>query len=99
MAAIERERRTLEKQIDNRQDLLNQRLVAAYKYGFSGYLEGLLSAKSFADFVSKFEAISYFLRNDLFLLSEVEATKEEITAKQKSMKKKEKPSESAEQLL
>ncbi|HEY8343981.1 MAG TPA: peptidoglycan DD-metalloendopeptidase family protein [Bacillota bacterium] len=83
MAEIERERRILEEQINNRQNLLNQRLVAAYKYGFSGYLEGLLSARSFADFVSKFEAISYFLRNDLLLLNEVEATREEITAKQK----------------
>ena len=83
MAVIERERQTLERQILSRQEVLNQRLVSAYKYGFTGYLEALVSSRGFADFISKFEALSYFLRNDLTLLSEVETTKEEIMAKQK----------------
>lgn len=83
MVVIERERQALERQILSRQELLSQRLVSAYKYGFTGYLEALASSRGFADFISKFEALSYFLRNDLTLLSEVEATKEEIMAKQK----------------
>lgn len=80
---IEREREELEEQGRLRQEKLNQRLVAAYKYGVSGYFEMLFSAESFADLVSKFETLSYFLRNDLTLLRAVEETREKIIEKQK----------------
>src|SRR5690554_1029633 len=71
LAELEQEIVLLEQQRLNRQGTLNHRLVAAYKYGATNYLELLFSAENFADLISKFETISYFLRHDLALLEEM----------------------------
>jgi len=79
---IEHEREALEDRILHRQEKLDQRLIAAYKYGLGSYFEPLVSANSFGDFISKFEALSYFLRNDLSLLGEVEKSKKQLITKE-----------------
>ena len=82
LTALEKEIIKLEGEYQNRQKLLHARLVAVYKYGTTDYLELLFSATSFADLVSKYETVSYFLRRDLGLLEEMLAAREELTRKE-----------------
>lgn len=71
-----------------RADQYNRRLVAVYKYGPFSYLELLVSAESFADLISKFEMVAYYLRSDARLIAEVTAIKEAISAQQETLRSK-----------
>jgi len=82
IVALEKEIVELEEECQKRQQLLNARLVAVYKYGATDYLELLFSATSFADLVGKFETVSYFLRRDLNLLEGMLAAREELARKE-----------------
>ena len=82
LTALEKEIIGLEGEYQNRQKLLHARLVAVYKYGTVDYVELLFSATNFADLVSKYETVSYFLRRDLGLLEEMLAAREELTRKE-----------------
>lgn len=85
LAGLEQEILLLEQQRLQRQGTLNNRLVAAYKYGATNYLELLFSAENFADLISKFETISYFLRNDLRLIEEMLAAGDLLAQKKNEL--------------
>lgn len=85
LARLEQEIRLLEQQRLQRQDKLNNRLVAVYKYGATNYLELLFSAENFADLISKFETVSYFLRNDLAFIEETLAAGEVLAQKKNEL--------------
>lgn len=46
------------------QDALNRRLVDAYEYGDLGYVDVLLRARSFADFVERWNDIRYLVKSN-----------------------------------
>jgi len=78
----------LEQELASRQELLNKRMVVTYKYGPQTYLEALFSAKNFADMVYRFETISYFIKNDLNLIKELENSKIRVTEQHELVKQK-----------
>ena len=95
IANLEREQAEAEKELArldrlqrDRADQYNRRLVAVYKYGPLSYLELLVAAESFADLISKFEMVSYYLRADARLIAEVSTIKEEIGVQQKTLQEK-----------
>ncbi|MBA2133158.1 murein hydrolase activator EnvC family protein [Capillibacterium thermochitinicola] len=87
-AQVEQELARLNRLQRERADQYNRRLVAVYKYGPLSYLELLVAAENFADLISKFEMVSYFLRADARLIAEVTAIKEEISAHQRTLQGK-----------
>jgi murein DD-endopeptidase MepM/ murein hydrolase activator NlpD len=52
-------------------DALNARLVDVYEYGSTSYLDVLLSATSFVDFIERWDFVRYILRSDAQLIATV----------------------------
>ncbi|HOO55636.1 MAG TPA: peptidoglycan DD-metalloendopeptidase family protein [bacterium] len=57
------------------------RLVAFYKNGHAGYLEVLLNATSFSDFVSRITYIRLLTKNDLEIMKNLKEMREDIKTK------------------
>ena len=55
--------------LDRHRGALNSRLVDVYEYGPTTYLEALLDASSFVDFVQRWDFIHYILRADSDLIA------------------------------
>ena len=72
----------LKTQIGGRQSILDQRLIAFYKYGYQSSLEILFSAKDFAEFVTRFEMIKRFTRIDVDVINALQ-TQQDLIAKKK----------------
>lgn len=68
--------------------ILDRRLVAVYKYGPQSFLEILFRADDFADFISRFGTIAYFVRQDLKRISEFKSTSMEIALEQRAIEAK-----------
>ncbi len=88
LIGLESNLQKLEVDRGNRQDLLNERLTAIYKYGPQAYLEILLSARNFADMLSKFSMVAYIVRNDLKALDELQTAKQAVQTEQVKVKQK-----------
>ncbi|MFV9510564.1 murein hydrolase activator EnvC family protein [Tepidibacillus sp. LV47] len=67
-AALELEE--AEKRIKEREGLLKERVRLMYKHGDVDYLEVLLSAESFSDFIQRFDAIQQIIESDKKILEE-----------------------------
>ena len=80
---LQRNIAALEAKLQARRELMNKRLVAIYKYGPLTYWQILLSSDSFGDLISSFGSVAYFVRADLGLIAEVEATQSKV-AEQKA---------------
>lgn len=74
--------------LQKRQELLNQRIVVIYKYGFQSYLELLLNANNFGEFINRFETLSYFISNDMRLIDEIQSTKLDIKSRHVAIESK-----------
>jgi murein DD-endopeptidase MepM/ murein hydrolase activator NlpD len=68
LGIIEGELDSLNAGILSRRQTLNNRLVSVYKYGYQSYFEALLQARSFSEFVSRFEMVGEFVRDDVNLI-------------------------------
>lgn len=88
LTKIDRSLKDLQTQKRARLGKMNDRLVAVYKYGMTGYFEMLCSAESLADLVSRFETVTYFLRHDLTAVARVEEVTTEIKEKQREYEDK-----------
>ncbi|HBE78798.1 MAG TPA: hypothetical protein DDW65_13635 [Firmicutes bacterium] len=66
----------IEIQIGGRKGVLDQRLIAIYKYGYQSNLEILFGAKNFSEFVYRFEMVGNYVRTDLHIIN---ALKEQQT--------------------
>jgi len=66
-------------ELDRRTGLLNGRLRALYEVGPAGYLEVLLAATSFSDFLSRFDLLSAIVSHDVKLMHSIGETKDEYT--------------------
>lgn len=70
-----------EAELKRREGLVNDRLVAMYKAGTVSYLEVLLSAKSFSDFVDRWELLRRIAENDARLMRQTQALRDAIAEK------------------
>ena len=87
----------LEKKQAARRENLNKRLVALYKYGFDGYIQVFIDTKNFAEFVSRFEAMAYYLENDLAAIKGLSSDRRRIQTKQAEIARKQELLEYEEQ--
>lgn len=65
----------LEHDQQKRQQLLNQRLVTIYKHGFQSYLEILMQADNYGEFINRFDTLSFFIKDDLRLVERLQENK------------------------
>jgi murein DD-endopeptidase MepM/ murein hydrolase activator NlpD len=78
----------LKTQIGGHRTILDQRLLAFYKYGYQSSLEILLTAKSFAEFVTRFEMIRRFTRVDIQIIRTLQTQQDLITKKKQEIVQK-----------
>jgi murein DD-endopeptidase MepM/ murein hydrolase activator NlpD len=57
--------------LDRHRDALNSRIVDIYEFGRTSYLDVLLSATSFVDFIERWDFVRYILRSDQQLIDGV----------------------------
>jgi murein DD-endopeptidase MepM/ murein hydrolase activator NlpD len=72
-------------EIGGREGVLDQRLIAIYKYGYQSSLEILFNARNFAEFIARFEMVSGFVREDVHILKSLHLQQELITKKQEEI--------------
>lgn len=68
-------------EMDRRTRLMNGRLRALYEVGPAGYVEVLLSATSFSDFITRFDLLSAIISHDVDLLNSINSTREQYAAR------------------
>ena len=66
-------------------DLLDTRLLTIYQAGQTTYLDVLLGAKDFSDFISSYHLISVVTENDKELMEKIKKQKEEIETSKKEL--------------
>lgn len=74
-----------EKEHDERNDILDQRLISAYESGDTTYLDVLLSSKSIVELISNYYLVSELSENDTALLEEIEEEKISIENSKKQL--------------
>ena len=70
-----------EEAMENQNMTLSERIRVMYKNGNIGYLEVLLEAESFSDFISRIEMIKTIMEYDYELLNTLEEKKREVEDK------------------
>ena len=76
---------TAKKQEEEQYNAMKKRIKFMYEQGNTSYLEMILSAESFADFLNKAEFINKISEYDRNMLDEYIATKESIAAKEEQL--------------
>lgn len=74
-----------EERVKERDILLKQRLKMMYEQGEVQYLEVLLNATSFSDFLERFDTLSIIFQQDTEILRKNKADRDEIDAKKKKL--------------
>jgi murein DD-endopeptidase MepM/ murein hydrolase activator NlpD len=74
-----------EKRVKERDVLLKQRLKMMYEQGEVQYLEVLLAATSFSDFLERFDTLSIIFEQDTAILKKNKSDRDEIEAKKKQL--------------
>lgn len=88
VAEAEQDLADAQARLDQRQHLLETRLRTMYEEGTVSYLEVLLSAKDFGDFLSRFELLKDIVAQDAELMKQVKAEREEVAAKKAALEEK-----------
>ncbi|MDD2573435.1 MAG: peptidoglycan DD-metalloendopeptidase family protein [Firmicutes bacterium] len=86
---VTKELEEAQKELEKRDDLYKQRLRTMYKNSGYGYLEVLLNAESFSDFISRFYLVSKVAAYDISILEELKECRNLVQAKQDEVKEKE----------
>lgn len=68
----------IQKNYEENEDLLQQRLVIMYELGETTYLDILMQSSNIVDFLSNYYTIQQFIQNDVELLDEIEKNKNEV---------------------
>ena len=71
----------LQKELARQRKQMDQRMISIYKYGYQNYLELLCESKNFADFISRYEMVGNFIRQDLEKLRIIEKKQNVIAEK------------------
>jgi murein DD-endopeptidase MepM/ murein hydrolase activator NlpD len=75
-------------EIGGREGVLDQRLIAIYKYGYQSSLEILFNSQNFAEFINRFEMISGFVKGDLRILQTLQLQQDFIAKKREEITQK-----------
>lgn len=86
--AAEKEVEKAEVDLQAEKDLFNERMRAMYISGVDGYLNILLEAKGFNDFLSRVEDVKNIAEADQKIIDELNAKKAAITEKKKALDSK-----------
>jgi murein DD-endopeptidase MepM/ murein hydrolase activator NlpD len=86
---VTKELEEAQKELEKRDDLYKQRLRAMYKNSGYGYLEVLLNAENFSDFVSRFYLVRKVAAYDISILEELKEYRDLVQAKEDEVKEKE----------
>ena len=93
IAETQAELEKLEADIEFSQEVYDERLVFMYKHGSVSYLEVLLSAEDFNDFLSRFDMLNYIIRQDQVVINQLveqrnqaEIMKAELQSQQQDLK-------------
>lgn len=78
----------VDERLDSRTEAFSERAVAAYKSGPTAYVDGLLSADSFADLVDRYSYYRAALDADSELIAEIELLKVETETKQEEVEER-----------
>ncbi|HOP74847.1 MAG TPA: peptidoglycan DD-metalloendopeptidase family protein [Bacillota bacterium] len=84
----EKELNEIQNEISGQREVLNQRLVAIYKYGYQSYLEILFRSQNFGEFITRFELIGNIVHKDLSMLKKLQHQMEKIAEKKKEIAEK-----------
>jgi len=74
-----------EKRVDERQALLEMRMRTMYTNGFVSYMDVLLSATSFSDFLDRFDALQTILDADRDIVASLKKDKELVEKKKQEV--------------
>jgi murein DD-endopeptidase MepM/ murein hydrolase activator NlpD len=88
IAVTETELAAAEEQFAYQDGLFKRRLRAVYEQGYVTYLEVLLNASSFSDFLTRLNSLRLIAANDLRLIDEIRAERERIQALKDSLEQK-----------
>lgn len=78
-----------QKDLEHRDNLYKQRIRTMYKNSGYGYLEVLLNADSFSDFISRFYLVSKVAEYDVSILEELKEQRNLVQVKKDEVKEKE----------
>jgi len=84
-----------EKALEAKTDLLSERLVVLHEQGEVTYLEVLLSATDFKDFLTRYEMINSIIEQDAELIASIHKEKQDLEMKKSDLEVKKKELESA----
>lgn len=73
------------KRVEEREDLLKKRVTAMYEIGDDSYIDVLLGAKSFGDFIERMEFVKLIVEQDTEILEENKRDMDLIEAKRKEI--------------
>jgi murein DD-endopeptidase MepM/ murein hydrolase activator NlpD len=76
-----------QKEMDQQNDLLEDRVEVMYKWGSIGYIDVLLESKGFSDFITRLELIKRVIDYDVNLLAEMKAKRDEVAEKKAALEK------------
>lgn len=85
IAAAEEELAQANQELNEQVEQLNNRLRDLYENGAVSYLEVLLSAEDFSDFLTRVDYMQAIIQQDGQLVEQIEARQNEIKAKKKSL--------------
>jgi murein DD-endopeptidase MepM/ murein hydrolase activator NlpD len=88
IVVVQGELKKAEASVVLRNDLLGRRIRAIAENGTVSYLEVLLSATSFADFVNRYDLLQQIIRSDAAILEQVREEKALIEEKKKELEDK-----------
>jgi peptidoglycan hydrolase CwlO-like protein len=90
IAALENEIATLQKKIDERSELLEERARAIQVSGNISYIDVLLGANSFVDFIDRFSAVSTLIEADRKIMREQKEDKLKLEEQKVELENKKK---------
>ena len=85
---VTRELAAAEVEVDHRTDLLARRAIATYKEGPVTYLEVLIGATDFSDFLSRLDLLRFILIQDVELLNEVRQDRAQIVLTREQLERR-----------
>lgn len=88
LAKAEVELNQIKDRIGGRKGVLDQRLVAIYKYGYQSYLEVLFTAENFSQFITRYEMVSRFVMGDIRIIKTLQSQQTLIAQKREEISKK-----------
>lgn len=85
LRSTEKELEKAEAELEKNDKILRQRVRAMYENGPVSYLEVLLGARNFSDFLNRYEMLKWVVARDAELIAECQKQRDELENKKKSL--------------